>query len=190
MKAQKACGTASRTEDKSTNRVGTSVAGGLPWRKKRCQRAKDMAKKSIGPRAADRMIACRERKIVMIEDTSTEAVMKTEGMGMVAAGGQTTAVMGTKTHVIDPGVAVVKSMTTRGATKKDILLTGMPMMTEQGMQISTAVETAANTTDADTDVYCFTSDMKLDSGDFVCYCLRLCHADASVLNSITDLAFL
>lgn len=154
MKAQKTCETASRTEDKSLNRVGTSVAGGLPWKKKRCQKAGDVAKKSIGPRAG-RMIARRERKPLMTEDTSTEAVMQTEGMGMVAARGQTTAVMETETHVINPDIAGIMSTTTM---KKDTLPTGMPMLTGQGRQVSTAIETGATSTDADTDVSCFTSD--------------------------------
>ena len=139
--------------ERSTNRVGISVAGGLPCKKKRCRRVRDMAKKRTRPKASDVIIVLIERKEMMIQGMSTGVVMGTEGIGTVVAGGQNTAmIMRTETHVTDQdsmhSKAVDMTLIIARARKTGFVPIGIPMLKGQGMQIRTAAETGPITTDA------------------------------------------
>lgn len=141
------------------NRVGTSVAGGPSWKTKRCRRVGDTVKKSTSPRAAALMVILIERKGVVLEGIqgmSTGVVMETEGLGMLVAEGEITAMimmMRAETHVRDSdgmhSIAVGMSMITAGARKTGTLPIGMLMLKGQGMQIRTAAETRPIITDAE-----------------------------------------
>lgn len=141
------------------NRLGASAAGGLQWKRESPRGVRNTCKKQTWPRAADvTILFVVKQKGGMIEDTggmSTGIVIQAEGIGIMVAGGESTALimMRIETHITDPdrmhSIAVNMSVITTGVRNMGILLPGIPMLNGQGMRISTAAETGAVITDTE-----------------------------------------